>query len=129
MTEGGRFDRRSLLVGGIKAGLGLGLGARSARGLISSRHRLADEASGAAPSVVGTEPLRPPNFSRYVTRPDLTPVGVSISATPQLLALGRNARLYLLRPQEPAGGQPGTRAGAPVPAGGDTGADDPGDVR
>ena len=92
--------------------------------LIRSRHSAAGEAGAgqaagagsstgaAAPSVLDTvvraEPLRPPNFSRYVTRPDLTPVGVSVNATPQLLALGRSRRLYFLRPQEPTGGQPGT---------------------
>src|SRR5271154_6195946 len=107
MIEGGRVDRRSLLLGGIKAGLGLGLGARSVGRLSSPRHKLADEASGPSPSVVGTEPLIPPTFSRYVTRPDLTPVGVSISATPQLLALGRTSGYIFCAPKNPLAANPG----------------------
>jgi len=117
MIEGGGFDRRSLLVGGIKAGLGLGVGARSARRLISSRHRLADEALGPAPTVVRAEPLRPPNFSRYVTRPDLTPVGVSISAAPQLLALGPKPGYIFCAPKNPLAANPGHEQGRPFPPG------------
>ena len=62
MSKGGRIDRRAFLVGGIKAGLGLGLGGRSAGRLISTRHRVANEASGPSSSVVGTEPLRTADF-------------------------------------------------------------------
>ncbi|HTV10461.1 MAG TPA: arylsulfotransferase family protein [Acidimicrobiales bacterium] len=117
MEEGGRVDRRSLLVGGIKAGLGLGLGARSARRLISSHHRPRDEAPGPAPNEVGTEPLRPPNFSRYVTRPDLTPVGISVSATPQFLALGPTPGYIFCAPKNPLAANPGDERERPFPSG------------
>lgn len=117
MTEDGRIDRRSLLAAGIKGGLGLGLGARSARRLILSRHGLGDEGSGPTPGVVSAEPLRPPNFSRYVTRPDLTPVGVSVSATPQLLALGPKPGYIFCAPKNPLAANPGHEAQRPFPPG------------
>lgn len=111
MVRGGEIDRRSFLVGGIKAGLGAGLGAGPVRRLISRRHssahRLADEAAGAPPTVVRTEPLRPPNFSRYISRPDLTPVGVSVNATPELLALGPSAGYIFCAPKNPLAANPG----------------------
>jgi hypothetical protein len=123
MREGGAFDRRTLLVSGVKAGLGLGLGlgAGPARRLISRGRSSglgpADEASGAAPSVVTTEPLRPPNFSRYVTRPDLTPVGVSVNATPQLLALGTKPGYVFCAPKNPLAANPGHEQAHPFPPG------------
>jgi hypothetical protein len=117
MTEDGGFDRRSLLVGGIMAGVGLGLRARSGRRLISTPHGVADETSGAAPSVVRTEPLRPPNFSRYVSRPDLTPVGVSVNATPQLLALGPKPGYIFCAPKNPLAANPGHEQAHPFPPG------------
>lgn len=115
--EDGGFDRRSLLVGGIIAGLGLGLGARPGRRLISPHHRMTDETSGTTPSVVRTEPVIPPNFFRYVSRPDLTPVGVSISATPQLLALGPTSGYIFCAPKNPLAANPGHELQRPFPPG------------
>src|ERR1700722_16249554 len=108
MVEGGnRFDRRALLAGGIKAGIGLGLASRSAQRLLSSRHLLGDETSPGAPGVLGAEPLSPPNFSRYVSRPDITPVGVSIIATPELLELGPKRGYIFCAPKNPLAANPG----------------------
>jgi Arylsulfotransferase (ASST) len=118
MVEGGgRFDRRALLVGGIKAGIGLGLGARSARRLLTSRHLLGDEAPAGAPGVLRAEPLSPPNFSRYISRPDITPVGVSISATPELLELGPQRGYIFCAPKNPLAANPGHARHHPFPPG------------
>ncbi len=70
----------------------------------------------------------PPNFSRYVTRPDLTPVGVSVNATPRLLALGPKPGYIFCAPKNPLAANPGHEVQRAVPAGGDTGPDDPGHV-
>ncbi|HTW10265.1 MAG TPA: arylsulfotransferase family protein [Acidimicrobiales bacterium] len=103
MTEGGRIDRRAFLVGGVKAGLGLGLTTRAARGLWSP-----PKPAGTPPvTAVGSEPSAPPSFSRYVSRPDLTPVGVAINATPQLLALGPKPGYIFCAPKNPVAANPG----------------------
>ena len=67
--------------------------------------------------MVRAEPLRPPNFSRYVTRPDLTPVGVSVSATPRLLALGRKPGYIFCAPKNPLAANPGHEVQHPFPPG------------
>ena len=67
--------------------------------------------------MVRAEPLRPPNFSRYVTRPDLTPVGVSVNATPQLLALGQAAGYIFCAPKNPLAANPGHEQHHPFPPG------------
>ena len=50
---------------------------------------------------VTTQPLIPPNFARYVSRPDLTPVPVAINATPDFLALGRSPATSSARRRRP----------------------------
>ncbi len=112
MAEHSPMGRRSFLVGGIKAGVGLGLGARPIRAAVSSSHRLVGELGAPVSPVVTTEPLAPPNFSRYVSRPDLTPVTVEIAATPEFLALGPKAGYIFCAPKTPLAANPGTATSA-----------------
>lgn len=117
MTEGGRIDRRSFLARGIKAGVGLGFGAGPTRRLLSSGFGWTDAASGPAPTVIKTEPLAPPNFSRYVSRPDLTPVGVSVRATSHLLAQGSKPGYIFCAPKNPLAANPDHEVQRPFPPG------------
>jgi Arylsulfotransferase (ASST) len=108
MAENSPIDRRSFLAGGITTGIGLGLGARSARRALSTRRWLSDAVAPPAPPLVTTEPLPPPNFARYVSRPDLTPVAVEINATRDLLALGPKAGYVFCAPKTPLAANPGS---------------------
>ncbi|HXW81543.1 MAG TPA: arylsulfotransferase family protein, partial [Acidimicrobiales bacterium] len=112
MTQQKPMDRRAFLAGGIKAGMGLGLGARSVRRAISPGGWLSDVTSQPPPPSVMTEPLMPPNFSRYVSRPDLTPVAVGISTTPEFLSLGSGAGYIFCAPKAPVAANPGTGTAA-----------------
>jgi hypothetical protein len=112
MAEQSPIDRRSFLVGGIKAGIGVGLGARSVHAALSPGRRLISELGQPVSPVVTTEPLAPPNFSRYVSRPDLTPVTVEIAATPEFLALGPKAGYIFCAPKTPLAANPGTATSA-----------------
>ena len=109
MTEQSPIDRRAFLAGGIKAAMGLGFAARSARWAMSPGRRLGGVVAQPAPPLVTTKPLPPPNFSRYVSRPDLTPVAVGISATPEFLALGSKAGYIFCAPKAPLAANPGSR--------------------
>jgi hypothetical protein len=100
------MDRRSFLAGGVSTGIGLGLGARSVRRSLSPGRWLGNVV-GQPPPVVTTEPLAPPNFVRYVSRPDLTPVGVGVNATRDFLALGRKAGYIFCAPKAPLAANPG----------------------
>jgi Arylsulfotransferase (ASST) len=100
------ISRRSFLAGGVKAGIGLGLGALSDRAGKSAGRWPDNVAGQPAMPVVTTEPLAPPNFSRYVSRPDLTPVSVSVSATPEFLTLGPKAGYIFCAPKNPAAANP-----------------------
>jgi len=123
MSEPFGIDRRSFLAGAVKTGVGLGLGARAAGRFTSSRRSSKDGddeggAPGAPAAVVTNEPLVPPNFSRYLSRPDLTPVGVAINATPQLLALGPKPGYIFCAPKNPLAANPGyERSPRSFPAG------------
>jgi Arylsulfotransferase (ASST) len=110
MTKYSPMDRRSFLAGGIKAGMGFGLGARSVRQVMSHGRQLSGlVGSPVAPSVT-TEPAPPPNFSSFVSRPDLTPVAVGVSATPEFLALGPKPGYIFCAPKAPVAANPGTAA-------------------
>lgn len=120
MAERSPIDRRSFLAGGLKAGLGLGLGAGPVRRAITSGRWLEDVTGEPSSAVVGTEPLPPPNFSRFVSRPDLTPVGIGIRATPEFLALGPKAGYIFCAPKAPLAANPGHEASSahrPFPTG------------
>jgi Arylsulfotransferase (ASST) len=106
MTELSPMDRRAFLASGIKASIGLGLGAGSLRRTVSDRR--SGVVGPPAPGVVSAEPLSPPNFSRYVSRPDLTPVAVGINATPDFLALGSKPGYIFCAPKAPLAANPGT---------------------
>jgi Arylsulfotransferase (ASST) len=108
MAEHWPMDRRSFVAGGIKAGIGLGLGARSLRRAVSSSHRLGETISSALPASITSEPLPPPNFSRFVSRPDLTPVSVGVNATRDFLTLGSNAGYIFCAPKAPVAANPGS---------------------
>jgi hypothetical protein len=112
MTGQGPVDRRSFLAGGIMTSIGLGLGSRSARRLAPLARRLSDLASPPVPPSITTEPLSPPNFSRFVSRPDLTPVAVGITATPEFLALGSQPGYIFCAPKAPVAANPAS--GTPV---------------
>ncbi len=56
---------------------------------------------------VATQPLIPPNFARYVSRPDLTPVAVAVNATPDFLALGSKPGYIFCAPKAPVAANPG----------------------
>jgi Arylsulfotransferase (ASST) len=107
------IDRRSFLAGGVKAGVGIGFGTRSARRAMSSGRWLTNLTSPPAPPVVRVPPLSPPTFSRYVSRPDLTPVAVGISTNEGFLALGSQAGYIFCAPKAPVAANPGSQ----VPAG------------
>jgi Arylsulfotransferase (ASST) len=106
------MDRRAFLAGGIKTGMGLGLGAGSVRRAMSPGGWLSGMAGQPAPPLITTEPLAPPNFTRYVSRPDLTPVAVEISASPEFLALGSKAGYIFCAPKAPVAANPGTATAA-----------------
>ena len=106
MAEHSPIDRRSFLVGGIKAGIGLGLGARTLRRETSTGRRPGDVVNQPGPAPVATQPLIPPNFARYVSRPDLTPVPVAVNATPGFLALGSKPGYIFCAAEGARGGQP-----------------------
>ena len=109
MAEDNPMDRRVFLAGGIKTSIGLGLGARSARRALSPGGWLSGVVGQPAPPVVTAEPLLPPDFARYVSRPDLTPVAVGISATPEFLALGSKAGYIFCAPKAPVAANPGSQ--------------------
>jgi hypothetical protein len=109
MAEDNQMDRRVFLAGGIKTSIGLGLGARSARRALSPGGWLSGVVGLPAPPVVTTEPLLPPDFARFVSRPDLTPVAVGISATPDFLALGSKAGYIFCAPKAPVAANPGSQ--------------------
>jgi hypothetical protein len=100
-------DRRSFLAGGIKTGIGLGLGTRAVRQAAAPARWLSSVAGPPAPPSVNIEPLPPPSFSRFVSRPDLTPVAVSITATSQLLTRGSQAGYIFCAPKNPVAANPG----------------------
>jgi Arylsulfotransferase (ASST) len=118
------MDRRAFLAGGIKTAMGVGLGARSVRGALSGGHWLGGVPSQPAQPVVTTEPLSPPSFSRYVSRPDLTPVAVGITTTPEFLALGPSAGYIFCAPKTPVAANPAT--GTPAAHGSFPGGGTPG---
>lgn len=113
MAEHSPIDRRSFLVGGIKAGIGFGLGARTLRRETSTARGPGDVVNQPGPASVVTQPLIPPNFARYVSRPDLTPVAVEVNATPDFLALGSKPGYIFCAPKAPVAANPasGTPAG------------------
>ncbi len=116
--EHGPINRRSFLVGGLKAGAGLGLGAQLAGRAFSVGRLAVGGADQPAGPSVKAEPLPPPSFSRYVSRPDLTPVSVSLSATPELLALGPKPGYIFCAPKNPLAANPGRELlHGPFPAG------------
>ena len=82
------------------------------RRAMSSGRRLSDVVDQPAPLSLTAEPPPPPNFVRYVSRPDLTPVAVQISATQELLALGSRAGYIFCAPKTPLAANPGTGTAA-----------------
>ena len=56
------------------------------------------------PPSITIEPLPPPNFVRFVSRPDLTPVPVAVNATREFLALGRKPGYIFCAPEGASSG-------------------------
>jgi hypothetical protein len=102
------MDRRSFLIGGIKAGIGLGLGARSVGGAMSPGRGAGSPVVQPSPPLITAEPMSPPNFSSYVSRPDLTPVTVAINVTRDFLALGSKPGYIFCAPKAPLAANPGS---------------------
>ena len=115
MAERSPIDRRSFLAGSIKAGIGFGLGARSVRRLLPPGRPLNAVVTQPGPPSITIEPLPPPNFVRFVSRPDLTPVPVAINATRDFLALGRKPGYIFCAPKAPVAANPSS--GTPPPRG------------
>lgn len=112
-------DRRAFLVGAAKATAGLTLGPyvfHRARGGRSSR----DGSSVAFSS----EPAPPASAVKYVTRPDLAPVGVTIEATPSFSASSQASGYIFCAPKSPHFASPPGSGGverAVFPSGADPG--------
>jgi hypothetical protein len=119
-AQGPAVTRRSFLASGLRAGagvagLGLGLGACSSG---SRPHDSAPDAAAAhpeqkpIPESVHHEPPAPPPHSRYVSRPDLTPVGVSVATAPSFAGAGLTGSYIFCAPKSPLAANPG-----PLPPG------------
>ena len=103
------MDRRSFLIGGIKAGIGVGLGARSVRELVSPGSVAASPGGVVAqpsPPLIRRNPSPTSQFFGLRQSPGPHPGGVSINATPELLELGPKPGYIFCAPKAPAGGQP-----------------------
>jgi hypothetical protein len=110
-----RMDRRSFLAGAIKAGIGMGLGARSlgrgsALGPTSTSSTLGDIGALGHIGSVRAEPRPPADYVSYVTRPDLTPCGVAIRTAAAFSALGPLSSFIFCAPKSPLAANPGRLA-------------------
>ncbi|MDA8032556.1 MAG: aryl-sulfate sulfotransferase [Actinomycetota bacterium] len=118
MGQPAPISRRSFLAGGAAAGIGLSLGPRAVERAMAAGRRPGGHPGAGRHPVVRAEPPAPPPVVRYVSRPDLTPVGVSIRSTPEIEALGNRAGYLFCAPKPPAKASPGrVPVEGPFPAG------------
>lgn len=112
-AAGNVFSRRSLLAAGLKVGAGMAAGGVRIAATSASPIKAAPRAT------VRREPPWPPNFRSYVTRPDLTPPGVSVRTSEDFGASDLAPRYIFCAPKSPALANPeGSGAGtAPFPPG------------
>jgi hypothetical protein len=102
-----RLSRRQFLAGSLE--LGLGVAAASAAGLVGESLL---SAAVAAPASI-SQPPAPPNYHTYVSRPDLTPPGVSISTATGVPTYPGEPQYIFCAPRVtvggtyPSGAQPG----------------------
>ncbi|MGH2843499.1 MAG: arylsulfotransferase family protein, partial [Solirubrobacteraceae bacterium] len=86
------ISRRAFLAGAARSGaagavgLRFGASAQAAAGALAGR---------SAATVVRRQPPEPARFMRYVSRPDLTPVGVSVRALPEPLEFGIGGPVHI----------------------------------
>jgi hypothetical protein len=95
--------RRSFLVDGVRfsvAGIGFGH-----RWLFDTAQIIL--ASGIPRAAVPIEPPAPSSSSSYVTRPDLTPPGVSVQSSAALSATGLSPHYLFCAPKSPLAANPG----------------------
>jgi hypothetical protein len=106
---GPEFDagRRSVLARGLRCGAALG-GVTVGRGRVGSVLRALTTEPGSSLGVVRTEPGAPPDHLSFVTRPDLTPPGVTVRAAEGFARSGLQASYFFCAPKAPAAANPGS---------------------
>ncbi|MGH2843084.1 MAG: arylsulfotransferase family protein [Solirubrobacteraceae bacterium] len=102
------IDRRAFLAGALKTGVGVGLGSKALRH--PGRRRTPRDAN---PVVVSSEPSPPPSAVEYVTRPDLTPVGVAIRSSPSFGVSAQASGYIFCAPKSPHFASPPGSGGPP----------------
>ncbi|MGH2889228.1 MAG: arylsulfotransferase family protein [Solirubrobacteraceae bacterium] len=131
MNAGEVIGRRAFLVGAAKAGAGLTLGSRVLHsGHGAHRGHGHHGAHGGRSSrdadspVLSSEPAPPATAVQYVTRPDLTPIGVTIESTPAFSASSQASGYIFCAPKSPHFASPpgsGAVEQAVFPSGADPG--------
>ncbi len=126
MTDPGQapslLGRREFLTRSLKAGVGIGIGsvalgrASAAAGSPIGRH----SAHIARAGMVSSEPLAPTDAVSFVTRPDLTPVGVAVRSSVARTASAGSGKYVFCAPKSPHFASPagsGAVSNAPFPTG------------
>lgn len=112
-TKGGELDererlsRRAFLLGATRAGTASALALTFGGPAGAAAATMASARTGA----VRAEPPEPPRFTRYVSRPDLRPIGVSVRSAPGPLGLGAQPLYIFCAPK--AAQQPFPRGATP----------------
>jgi hypothetical protein len=96
------MNRRTFLAGTIKASLGIGFGSH----LVDRGPALSDVSTQGTPAagdqgVVAVEPLAPADHQRFISRPDLTPAGVSITKAAAFAVSGLGSSYIFCAPKSP----------------------------
>jgi hypothetical protein len=129
-TDARPVTRRRFLTGGVAAGIGVGLGlsgcssTHHAAGTPTTDGSATTTNTGPAPTtttvplakhratvergrVVRTEPGGPPDYTSYVTRPDLRPVGVTVASSSAFRASPLRSKYIFCAPKTPLAANPG----------------------
>lgn len=112
MASGNRLTRREFLAGSI--GAGIGLSALWSSGTVAGLRRRVE-----ANDPVRVEPRPPADHLSFVSRPDLTPVGVSITRSPAFVASDLRSMYLFCAPKSPLAANAGHASSRPdnFPAG------------
>ena len=118
MTRRADVSRRSFLASMFGAGMGAGAGGR----LLNLKLAPAGVGRSNTPSgtdVVTVEPRRPAKYTSYVSRPDLTPVGVTIRRSATFSTSGPQSSFIFCAPKSPLAANAGALTHRPdrFPAG------------
>jgi hypothetical protein len=106
MTLRGEVSRRSFLAGMLAAGVGAGAG-RRARSPRAALNAAGGTSALSELGAVTVEPSPPTFYTSYVSRPDLTPVGVTIRKGAAFYTSGPQPRFVFCAPKSPVAANAG----------------------